>query len=137
MNERLLLDNHSKPARDASNILYEKVKKHGANRHLIYIFDDDFRSAAQGWEIFLSRTDEDRKVRGSLDGILISLLGQIINRKKSSRKAKYHWTQQTKFRARREINANSIEKMRNLKMEADAADPATGAMVEIDDESFF
>ena len=81
MNERLLLDNHSKPARDASNILYEKVKKHGANRHLIYIFDDDFRTAAQGWEIFLSRTDEDRKVRGSLDGILISLLGQIINRK--------------------------------------------------------
>ena len=87
---------------------------------------------------FLSRTDEDRKVRGSLDGIWISLLGQIINRKKkSSRKAKYHWTQQTKFRARREINANSIEKLRNLKMEADAADPATGAMVEIDDESFF
>ena len=86
---------------------------------------------------YLSRTDEDRKVRGSLDGILISLLGQIINRKKSSRKAKYHWTQQTKFRARREINANSIEKLRNLKMEADAADPATGAMVEIDDESFF
>ena len=81
MNERLLLDNHSKPARDASNILYEKVKKHGANRHLNYTFDDDFRSAAQGWE-FLSRTDEDSKVRGSLDGILISLLGQIINRKK-------------------------------------------------------
>ena len=54
MNERLLLDNHSKPARDASNILYEKVKKHGANRHLIYIFDDDFRSAAQGWGNFLS-----------------------------------------------------------------------------------
>ena len=54
MNERLLLDNHSKPARDASNILYEKVKKHGANRHLIYIFDDDFRSAAQGWEFFIA-----------------------------------------------------------------------------------
>ena len=47
MNERLLLDNHSKPVRDASNILYEEVKKHGANRHLIYIFDDDYRTAAQ------------------------------------------------------------------------------------------
>ena len=47
MHERLLLDNHSKPVRDASNILYEEVKKHGANRHLIYIFDDDYRTAAQ------------------------------------------------------------------------------------------
>ena len=51
MNERLLLDNKSKPARDVSNILYQEVKKHEANRHLIYIFDDDFRTAAQGWDL--------------------------------------------------------------------------------------
>ena len=47
MNERLFLENQCKASRNVSNILYEEVKKHEANRHLIYIFDDDFIAAAQ------------------------------------------------------------------------------------------
>jgi len=56
MHERLFLNNPSKPARDVSNILYEEVKKHDANRHLIYVLnDEDFRIAAQEWDYFNSR----------------------------------------------------------------------------------
>ena len=55
MNERLFLNNPSKPARDVSNILYEEVRKHDANRHLMYVLnDDDFRVAAQEWDYFHS-----------------------------------------------------------------------------------
>ena len=57
MNERLFLNNQpiSKPARDVSNILYGEMRKHEANRYLIYVFDEenefefdqDFTIAAQ------------------------------------------------------------------------------------------
>ena len=57
MNERLFLNNPpiSKPARDVSNILYGEMRKHEANRYLIYVFDEekefefdqDFTIAAQ------------------------------------------------------------------------------------------
>ena len=57
MSERLFLNNQpiSKPARDVSNILYGEMRKHEANRYLIYVFDEenefefdqDFTIAAQ------------------------------------------------------------------------------------------
>ena len=57
MNERLFLNNQpiNKPARDVSNILYDEMRKHEANRYLIYVFDEekefefdrDFTKAAQ------------------------------------------------------------------------------------------
>ena len=55
MNERLFHEHQCKAARNVSNILYAEVKKHEANRHLIYIFDDDFIAAAQervAWQSF-------------------------------------------------------------------------------------
>ena len=50
------MDPRSKQARDVSNILYQEVRKHDANRHLIYVLDDDdFRIAAQERDYFNSR----------------------------------------------------------------------------------
>jgi len=56
MHEGLFLNNPSKPVRNVSNILYEEMKKHDANRHLIYVLnDEDFRIAAQEWDYFNNR----------------------------------------------------------------------------------
>ena len=50
------VDPWSKEARYVSNILYQEARKHDANRHLIYVLDDDdFRIAAQERDYFNSR----------------------------------------------------------------------------------
>ena len=57
MHDRLFSGNpECKAVRDVSNILYNEVKKHDANRHLIYIFDDDFIAAAQEWDSLSNQT---------------------------------------------------------------------------------
>ena len=51
MNEKLLQKSkESKTTRIVSNILYEEVKKHDANRSLLVVFDDDFITKQQRWD---------------------------------------------------------------------------------------
>ena len=51
MNERLLQESDEpKSTRIVSNILYEEVKKHDANRSLLVVFDDDFVAKQQCWD---------------------------------------------------------------------------------------
>ena len=48
MNERLFpMEKKPDRVRIVSNILYEEVKKHKDNRHLNYVFDNDFVSKQQ------------------------------------------------------------------------------------------
>ena len=48
MNERLFpMEQKPERVRVVSNILYEEVKKHKDNRHLNYVFDNDFVSKQQ------------------------------------------------------------------------------------------
>ena len=51
MHEKLLHGNEkSESARMVSNILYEEVKKHDANRQLLVVFDEDFITQQQCWD---------------------------------------------------------------------------------------
>ena len=51
MHEQLLHGNEkSKSARTVSNILYEEVKKHDANKQLLVVFDEDFITQQQCWD---------------------------------------------------------------------------------------
>ena len=51
MNEKLLKESEElKCTRIVSNILYEEVKKHDANRSLLVVFDDDFVTKQQCWD---------------------------------------------------------------------------------------
>ena len=51
MNEKLLSGSEQpKSARIVSNILYDEVKKHDANRHLLVVFDEDFVAQQQPWD---------------------------------------------------------------------------------------
>ena len=48
MHERLFpMEKKPDNFRTVSNILYDEVKKHEENRHLNYVFDDDFVSKQQ------------------------------------------------------------------------------------------
>ena len=48
MNERLFpMEKKPDRVRTVSNILYEELKKHKDNRHLNYVFDNDFVSKQQ------------------------------------------------------------------------------------------
>ena len=48
MHERLFpMEKKPDDFRTVSNILYNEVKKHKENRHLNYVFDDDFVSKQQ------------------------------------------------------------------------------------------
>ena len=48
MHERLFpMEKKPDDFRTVSNILYDEVKKHKENRHLNYVFDDDFVSKQQ------------------------------------------------------------------------------------------
>ena len=55
MHERLFHgDEMSKPARNVSNILYEKAKKHSANLWLHMVLNDaDFERVAKEWDLLL------------------------------------------------------------------------------------
>ena len=51
MHEQLLHGNEkSKSARTVSNILYEEVKKHDANKQLLVVFEEDFITQQQCWD---------------------------------------------------------------------------------------
>ena len=41
MNERIVTKPLTKSARDASNILYEEMRKYDGNRYLNYVFDEE------------------------------------------------------------------------------------------------
>ena len=69
MNERIVTKPLTKSARDASNILYEEMRKYDGNRYLNYVFDEEnefefdqeFTAAAQVRDNYFTSAESRRK----------------------------------------------------------------------------
>ena len=99
MNERLFFNNQpiSKPARDVSNILYGEMRKHEANRYLIYVFDEE-----NEFEF-----DQDFTIAAQERNNGISSSRKCLKMFLPYEKSKYKWTQ--------ESHNNKIRDIQNLR----------------------
>ena len=93
--------------------MYEEVKKHDANRHLLVVFDDDFVAQQQLWDLY-------HKTHGPCHvGILDSYQIFMCDFKKDFNlkfqlKTKYNWRVQRNMAQGRDPQTGWIQTIRSI-----------------------